>query len=190
MQEFSRQFDSMANADLPDKLEGHNQSQAEMMGEQCILVGSDDQVIGSMSKVECHFGQGNRHRAFSVLLFDSNGRMLVQRRSTEKITFPGVWANSCCSHPLDIPGENTDPIQGVVKAACRKLEQELGIASSVTSNWQFDHIGTFEYRCRWNDSWVEHEIDHVLMVRADVDIVPNPTRYLRQNGSQQNRLTK
>ena len=174
MQEFSRQFDSMANADLPDKLEGHNQSQAEMMDEQCILVGSDDQVIGSMSKVECHFGQGNRHRAFSVLLFDSNGRMLVQRRSTEKITFPGVWANSCCSHPLDIPGENTDPIQGVVKAARRKLEQELGIASSVTSKWQFDHIGTFEYRCRWNDSWVEHEIDHVLMVRADVDIVPNP----------------
>ena len=53
MQEFSRQFDSMANADLPDKLEGHNQSQAEMMDEQCILVGSDDQVIGSMSKVEC-----------------------------------------------------------------------------------------------------------------------------------------
>ena len=174
MQGFSRQFDSMTDADLPGMLEGHDQSQAEMMDEQCILVDSNDQATGSMSKVECHFGEGNRHRAFSVILLNSRGQMLVQKRSIEKITFPGVWANSCCSHPLDIPGENSEPIQGVIKAACRKLEQELGIAISVTSKWQFSHIGTFEYRCRWDDNWVEHEIDHVLFVRADIDIIPNP----------------
>ena len=56
MQGFSRQFDSMTDADLPDMLEGHDQSQAEMMDERCILVDSNDQATGSMSEVECHFG--------------------------------------------------------------------------------------------------------------------------------------
>ena len=174
MQGFSRQFDSMANADLPDMLEGHDQSQAEMMDEQCILVDPDDQVIGSMSKVKCHFGEGNRHRAFSVLLFDSKDRLLLQRRSLDKITFPGIWANSCCSHPLDIDGENGDAVAGVISAAKRKLDQELGIPPSVTSEWDFTHIGCFEYSCRWDENWIEHEIDHVLIVRADVEVTTNP----------------
>ena len=45
------------------------------------------------------------HRAFSVFLFDSQDRLLLQRRSGDKITFPLYWANTCCSHPLDIEGE-------------------------------------------------------------------------------------
>ncbi len=174
MQGFSRRFDSMADADLPDMLEEHNLSQADMMSENCILVDSDDHAIGSASKMECHIGDGKRHRAFSVLLFDSNDRLLLQRRSLDKITFPGIWGNSCCSHPLDIEGENGDPVAGVISAAKRKLEQELGIPLSVTSEWDFIHIGSFEYRCRWDENWIEHEIDHVLVVKADVEVVPNP----------------
>ena len=174
MQGFSRRFDSMADADLPDMLEEHNLSQADMMSENCILVDSDDHAIGSASKMECHIGDGKRHRAFSVLLFDSKGRLLMQRRSLDKITFPGVWANSCCSHPLDIDGENGDTVTGVISAAKRKLDQELGIPLRVTSEWNFVHIGSFEYRCRWDEDWIEHEIDHVLLVKADVEVTPNP----------------
>jgi geranylgeranyl diphosphate synthase type I len=155
-------------------LEEHNLSQADMMSENCILVDSDDHAIGSASKMECHIGDGKRHRAFSVLLFDSNDRLLLQRRSLDKITFPGIWANSCCSHPLDIDGENGDAVAGVISAAKRKLDQELGIPLSVTSEWDFIHIGSFEYRCRWDENWIEHEIDHVLVVKADVEVVPNP----------------
>jgi len=174
MQEFSRQFDSMANADLSDMLEGLEQSQADMMAEKCILVDSDDRAIGSATKIECHHGLGKRHRAFSVLLFDSKDRLLLQRRSLDKITFPGVWANSCCSHPLDIDEENGDAVAGVISAAKRKLDQELGIPLSVTSEWDFIHIGCFEYSCRWDENWIEHEIDHVLVVKADVEVTPNP----------------
>ena len=174
MQGFSRRFDSMADADLPDMLEEHNLSQADMMSENCILVDSDDHAIGSASKMECHIGDGKRHRAFSVLLFDSNDRLLLQRRSLDKITFPGIWANSCCSHPLDIDGENGDVVAGVISAAKRKLDQELGIPLRVTSEWDFVHIGSFEYRCRWDEDWIEHEIDHVLLVKADVEVTPNP----------------
>ena len=174
MQGFSRRFDSMADTDLPDMLEEHNLSQADMMSENCILVDSDDHAIGSASKMECHIGDGKRHRAFSVLLFDSKGRLLMQRRSLDKITFPGVWANSCCSHPLDIDGENGDTVTGVISAAKRKLDQELGIPISITSEWEFIHLGCFEYSCRWDENWVEREIDHVLAVRADVEVTPNP----------------
>ena len=155
-------------------LERHDKSQADMMTEKCILVDSDDRAIGSATKIECHHGLGKRHRAFSVLLFDESGRLLVQRRSLEKITFPGVWANTCCSHPLDNANENGDSIDGVIAAAKRKLEQELGIASSTVSEWNFDHIGSFEYMCRWNQDWVEHEIDHVLVVQAQAEPQPNP----------------
>jgi len=155
-------------------LSGHDRSQADMMAENCILVDSDDRAIGSASKMECHFGNGKRHRAFSVLLFDNNDRLLVQRRSLEKITFPGVWANTCCSHPLDNPNENSDSIEGVIAAARRKLEQELGIDGSTVTGWDFEHIGSFEYSCRWDVDWIEHEIDHILVVRSNADPRPNP----------------
>jgi|TARA_B100000073_G_scaffold58454_1_gene43435 geranylgeranyl diphosphate synthase type I len=151
-------------------LDGLDSSQAEMMEELVLCLDSDDNVIDSSSKFTTHHGEGILHRAFSVLIFDSEGRLLVQQRSSDKITFPAVWANSCCSHPLDIVGENDDPIEGVKEAARRKLDQELGIPRSITNDWKFHHIGRFEYKCRWDSEWVEHEIDHVLIVEADCEV--------------------
>jgi len=148
-------------------------SQLEMMEEMCMAVDENDRVIDSVSKIECHRGKGIRHRAFSVLIFDSEDRLLMQQRSSEKITFPGIWANSCCSHPLDIENENGDPVEGVIHASKRKMLQELGIPLEVSSNWDFNHIGRFEYSCRWDDDWIEHEIDHVLIVRASPNLSIN-----------------
>ena len=148
-------------------------SQLEMMKEMCMAVDENDRVIDSVSKIDCHRGRGIRHRAFSVLIFDSEDRLLMQQRSSEKITFPGIWANSCCSHPLDIENENGDPIEGVIHASKRKMLQELGIPLEVSSNWEFNHIGRFEYSCRWDDDWIEHEIDHVLIVRASPNLSIN-----------------
>ena len=151
-------------------LDGLDSSQAEMMEELVLCLDSDDNVIDSSSKFTTHHGEGILHRAFSVLIFDCEGRLLVQQRSSDKITFPAVWANSCCSHPLDIDGENSDPIEGVTEAARRKLDQELGIPRTITDDWKFHHIGRFEYKCRWDSDWVEHEIDHVLIVEADCEV--------------------
>ena len=148
-------------------------SQLEMMKEMCMAVDENDRVIDSVSKIDCHRGKGIRHRAFSVLIFDSEDRLLMQQRSSEKITFPGIWANSCCSHPLDIENENGDPVEGVIHASKRKMLQELGIPLEVSSNWEFSHIGRFEYSCRWDDDWIEHEIDHVLIVRASPNLSIN-----------------
>ena len=152
------------------RLNEYEGTQSLMMEEKCLLVDSNDIVTGNISKFDCHYAEGSLHRAFSVLIFDSEGKLLIQQRSSEKITFPGVWANSCCSHPLDIDGENQDAVDGVKEAARRKLEQELGISRNVTNSWDFHHIGRFEYQCRWNDEWIEREIDHVMIVKADVEL--------------------
>ena len=56
-------------------------SQLEMMEEMCLVVDSEDNAVSSASKIECHRGAGIRHRAFSVLIFDSENRLLMQQRA-------------------------------------------------------------------------------------------------------------
>ena len=161
-------------AEIPDSsLSKLDSSQLEMMEEMCLVVDDNDNAISSASKIDCHRGGGIRHRAFSVLIFDSENRLLMQQRAEEKITFPGIWANSCCSHPLDIEFENGDSKEGVIHASKRKMFQELGIPMEVSESWDYHHIGRFEYSCRWDDEWIEHEIDHVLIVRANVELSIN-----------------
>ena len=154
------------------ELENLDSIQSEMMGEMCLVVDIEDNVTGAESKLICHNNEGIRHRAFSVLIFDSEGRLLIQKRSVEKITFPGVWANSCCSHPLDIESER-DGSEGVENAARRKLDQELGISEEITEKWSFQQIGRMEYSCRWDQDWIEREIDHIMIVCADAAVNHN-----------------
>ena len=87
------------------ELGGYDSDQVEMMKEECILVDENDNILGKDSKINCHINEGKLHRAFSVLLFNTSGELLIQKRAKEKITFPSIWANSCCSHPLHIDSE-------------------------------------------------------------------------------------
>lgn len=85
-------------------------------------------VFGNVAHLMENINKGALHRAFSVFLFDSEGKLLLQKRASEKITFPDCWTNTCCSHPLTRPDEMIIEKQmGVKNAASRKLEQELGI---------------------------------------------------------------
>jgi len=91
------------------ELQGYDEEQVRLMEEVCIVLDEDDKPIGSASKKVCHLMKnidlGLLHRAFSVFLFDpEDGRLLLQQRADEKITFPAMWTNTCCSHPLGIPG--------------------------------------------------------------------------------------
>ena len=116
-------------ADQKSELGGYDAEQVEMMQEECILVDENDNILGKDSKVNCHLNDGKLHRAFSVLLFNTSGELLIQKRAKEKITFPSIWANSCCSHPLHIDSE-INGVERAKNAAKRKLEQELGIDPS------------------------------------------------------------
>ena len=148
--------------------EGYDVEQVMMMSEQVILVDSKDTVTGSMSKSEAHLGDGVLHRAFSILLFDNDDRLLMQKRASHKITFPDVWANTVCSHPLYDNDEldNDDVGSGSKLAAIRKMEQELGIDANTISVDDIHFITRMMYRSRADEQWVEHELDHILFARA------------------------
>ena len=120
-------------------MNGHDEEQVKLMKEECILIDDNDRVLGPDSKKSCHLNAnidaGKLHRAFSVFLFDTKGRLLVQQRSKAKITFPNHYANTCCSHPLYRPEELEEENElGVRRAAQRKLNHELGIPHDQVCN--------------------------------------------------------
>ena len=157
----------------------YNPDQVKMMEERCILLDTQDRIIGSDTKKACHLlnssGKTLLHRAFSVFLFNPDGKLLLQKRSPEKITFPSFWANTCCSHPLfDMPGEQNGA-DGVIIAARRKLQQELGIPPEQVPISSFTYLTRVHYQSPCDDKWGEHEIDYVLICQPDrhVDVSPN-----------------
>jgi len=154
-------------------LHNYNFSQSEMMEENCITVDNNDVVTGLSPKFDCHYKDGILHRAFSVILFDEENRILIQKRSSDKITFPDVWANTCCSHPLDIDGNLEDFDVTLVNAAKRKMNQELGISKEECEELKFQNIGKIEYSCRWDKDWIEREIDYILISKGRPRINPN-----------------
>ncbi|CAI5988831.1 unnamed protein product [Closterium sp. NIES-65] len=116
-----------------------------------------------------------RHRAFSVFLFDSKHRLLLQQRAACKVTFPLVWTNTCCSHPLYRPEEmEEENSQGVRVAARRKLEDELGIDPDTVDVSAFTCLGRMHYKAPSDGKWGEHEIDYLLVLKADLKATPNP----------------
>ncbi len=112
-----------------------------MRNELCYHVDENDNILGTMSKFQSHRIDPETqkvplHRAFSVFLLKPTSKgefeLLLQQRSQKKLTFPLLWANSCCSHPIVGVGEDTvDVVTGIAKAARRKLNHELGIPSEI-----------------------------------------------------------
>ena len=128
--------------------------------EHVILVDKDDNEIGTMEKMEAH-QKGLLHRAFSVLIFNSKGEWLIQKRAGSKYHSAGLWTNTCCSHPR--PGEKIE------QAASRRLKEEMGIeAESKLSH-------TFIYKTHLGNGLIENELDYVFTGTFDDVPVINPT---------------
>ncbi len=129
------------------------------------LVSPAGDAIGTSTVATAHAAPGSLHRAFSVLLFDPEGRTLLQQRAATKTRFPLRWANTCCGHPG--PGES------VIAAATRRLMEELGVG-----NVTLAQVGVYTYRASDPATGrVEHEYDHVLVGRvpADLPVRPDPS---------------
>lgn len=124
------------------------------MNDALILVDEDDRELGRAGKEECHDGEGILHRAFSVFLFDEEGRLLLQRRAPGKRLWPGYWSNSCCSHPR--AGEETKA------AARRRIVEELGLEKPIPLEWLF----RFVYRAHFGEIGSEYELCHVFFGRV------------------------
>ncbi len=127
--------------------------------EHVILVDEHDAELGTMEKLEAH-QKGLLHRAFSILLFNSRGELLLQQRSLNKYHSGGLWTNTCCSHPL--------PDEDLQSATKRKLWQEMGI--DLQPNFAFK----FTYKAELENDLIEHECDHVFIGRFDGEPSLNP----------------
>ncbi|MFF3224154.1 isopentenyl-diphosphate Delta-isomerase [Nocardia suismassiliense] len=114
------------------------------------LVDDAGHAIGTCPVSQAHQAPGQLHRAFSVLLFDDTGRVLLQQRAAVKTRFPSQWANTCCGHPA--PGEP------VAAAAAVRLAEEMGLATTLAE------VGVYRYHAEdATTGRVEFEWDHVLV---------------------------
>lgn len=129
--------------------------------DQVILVDRHDKKVGEMDKYQAHRDGGHRHRAISVFLFNKEGKLLIQQRSSHKIVGALQWANTCCGNVL--PGETRK------QCALRRLKKELGIIDvKITS------LYTFEYKIKCNEEYSEWEIDEVFTGIYEGAVFPNP----------------
>ncbi|OHT08219.1 isopentenyl-diphosphate delta-isomerase, type 1 family protein [Tritrichomonas foetus] len=136
--------------------------QVQMAKSQVILVDENDLQVGTCDKYGAHRTNPapKLHRAFSLFLFDSNGRLLLQRRSSYKLTFPLIWANTCCSHP--------EPNEEIIPAALRRVKFELNLETEKITDLR--EIGVFLYQAPWGE-WTEYEIDHVVFGFYEIEKV-------------------
>jgi isopentenyl-diphosphate delta-isomerase len=126
------------------------------------LVDVEGRTVGTSEKIAAHRMPGVLHRAFSVFLLDSEGRMLLQRRALTKYHSPGVWSNSCCGHPC--PGE------APFHAATRRTIEELGVAPSLLAA-----AGTVTYyRPDPASGLDEHEFNHLFVGLVEAPAEPDP----------------
>lgn len=124
-----------------------------------ILVDEADRSLGFLSKALCHEGPGVLHRAFSLLIFNESGELLIQQRAASKRLWPMYWSNSCCSHPR---GDET-----MEAATQRRLYEELGIRCSL------HFLFKFQYQAQFDATGAENELCSVYVGRCRQPIQAN-----------------
>ena len=129
-----------------------------MSEEFVILVDENDNPIGTEEKVKCHLPDGKLHRAFTVLLFDKNGNLVLTRRAKEKMLWPGDWDGTFASHPRES--------ETYVSSGERRMPEELGIEGKL------DYLHKFEYHVPYKDVGSENEICGTLIGIIDKALEP------------------
>lgn len=130
--------------------------------DEVVLVDDEGQQVGTAPRFAVHTHETPLHRAFSVYIFDADGRTLITRRALTKVAWPGVWSNSCCGHPR--PGESTP------EAIARRVGEELGMQVRDIEV----ALPGFRYRAVDASGVVENEICPVYVARSDGAPEPHP----------------
>ncbi len=130
-----------------------------------IAVDGDDEPQGLANRLEAHTGDGIRHRAFTSLVFDDRGHILLAQRSPDKRLWDTHWDGTVASHPVE--GQTQE------EATRERLEEELGITPDQYGDLQV--TDRFEYKRYYERQGVEHEVCAVLQVTlSDTTVDPNP----------------
>ena len=119
-----------------------------MKKENVVLVDRNDNPMGLMPKLEAH-QKGVLHRAFSVFIQNQKGQLMLQRRALDKYHSPGLWTNTCCSHPRESESN--------IEAGVRRLKEEMGFTTPL------EPMFSFIYKSKFDNGLTEHEFDHVLL---------------------------
>jgi isopentenyl-diphosphate delta-isomerase len=127
---------------------------------ELILVNESDEEIGASEMLACHSGDGILHRAFTILVFNAAGEVLVQKRSGLKLLWPLTWEASCSGHP--VKGED------VKAAASKRLPEELGFSASLRT------LGRFRYHAAYRDIGSENELCYLLVGEHDGEVRADP----------------
>jgi isopentenyl-diphosphate delta-isomerase len=133
------------------------------------LVDTDGVATGTCTVADAHSAPGRLHRAFSVMLLDELGHVLIQERAPTKTRFALRWANACCGHPT--------PGTGVIDAATQRLTDEIGVQEVA-----LHQVGVYLYAAKDQQTGqIEHEYDHILIgqVPADVHLRLDPSEVAR-----------
>ena len=123
------------------------------MEEYVILVDQNDNPIGKEDKVKCHLPNGKLHRAFSALIFNGEGKLLLTKRSEGKMLWPNEWDGTVASHPRES--------ETYVSSAERRMPEEIGIACKM------NYVNKFEYHVPYKDIGSENEICGTLIGTID-----------------------
>ncbi|OGY31234.1 MAG: isopentenyl-diphosphate delta-isomerase [Candidatus Andersenbacteria bacterium RIFCSPHIGHO2_02_FULL_45_11] len=129
------------------------------MQQMLILVDENDNQIGVEEKIKAH-QQALLHRAFSILIYNKKGEMLLQQRALGKYHAGGLWTNACCGHPN--PGETVE------HAVHRRIQEEMGFDCELTP------LTHMVYKLPISNGLTEHEYLHRYNGIYDGEIVPNP----------------
>jgi isopentenyl-diphosphate delta-isomerase len=132
--------------------------------QQVVAVDGDDEDEGLINRLDAHTGDGVRHRAFTALLFDEVGNLLLAQRSPDKRLWDTFWDGTVASHPR----EDEDQLD----ATRNRLDDELGIVPD-----QYDDLRAtdrFEYKRYYYDEGIEWEVCTVLKATlTDTTIDPD-----------------
>ncbi len=129
------------------------------MRNEVVLVNDNDEITGYAPKLEAHL-KGLLHRAFSVVIYNSKGEILLQQRAFGKYHSAGLWSNTCCSHPQ--PGEN------IRESAGQRLYEEMSFRAPL------EYVGKFHYRVELENDMTENEIDYVFRGYYNGEVNPDP----------------
>jgi len=129
------------------------------MEERVILVDENDNEIDTQEKLSAH-REGTLHRAFSLFVFNSRGRLLLHKRAAGKYHSGSLWTNTCCSHPR--------PQERIEDAVHRKLLSEMGFDCNIKE------VFHFIYKIQFENQLFEHELDHVFLGMYEGDPNANP----------------
>jgi len=123
------------------------------MEEYVILVDQNDNPIGKEDKIKCHLPNGKLHRAFTALIFNGNGKLLLTKRCDKKMLWPGYWDGTVASHPRES--------ETYVSSAERRMPEEIGI------DCKMNYMNKFEYHVPYKDIGSENEICGTLIGIVD-----------------------